>query len=278
LKPKYPILGSDIAGRVEAVGSNVKQLQPGDEVFADVTTCGWGGFAEYVTVPARAPTLKPANLTFVEAAATPQAATTALQGLRDVGQIQPGQKVLVNGASGGIGSFAVQIARAFGANVTGVCSTRNLEIVRALGADRVIDYTQEDFAQNGQRYDLILATAGYRSIFDYRRALAPTGTYVMSGGAMAQIFQAMLLGPWLSMGGSKRLQNLSAKPSPNDLQTIKDLVEAGKVRPLIDRCFPLPEVAEALRYYGDGHARGKVVISVAPHAHEHATQQHGEVK
>jgi NADPH:quinone reductase-like Zn-dependent oxidoreductase len=195
LKPKNTILGADIAGRVEAVGRSVKQFQPGDEVFGDLSECGWGGFAEYVSVPENALTLKPANMTFEEAAAVPQAALVALQGLRDKGQIQPGQKVLINGASGGIGTFAVQIAKSFGAEVTGVCSTRNLDMVRSIGADHVIDYTQEDFTQNGQRYDLILAAGGYRSIFDYKRALSPKGIYVSTGGSMAQTFQAMLLGP-----------------------------------------------------------------------------------
>lgn len=262
LKPKYEILGSDIAGRIEAVGRSADQFQPGDGVVGDISACGWGGFAQFVAVPEDALALKPANLTFAEAAAVPQAAVVALQGLRDVGQIQPGQKVLIVGASGGIGTFAVQIAKAFGAEVTGVCSTRNLDLVRSLGADHVIDYTREDFAQNGQRHDLILATAGYRSILDYRRALSPDGIYVMSGGSMAQIYQAMLLGPWLSRTGSKKMTNLAAKPKQEDLVTMKELLEAGRVKPVIDRCYPLREVPEALRYYGKGHARGKVVIIV----------------
>jgi len=262
LKPKYEILGSDIAGRVEAVGRKVRHFQPGDAVFGDVSACGWGGFAEYVAVPEDALALKPVNLTFAEAAAVPQAAVVALQGLRDMGQIQPGRKVLIVGASGGIGTFAVQIAKAFGTEVTAVCSTRNLDLVCSLGADHVIDYTREDFAQRGQSYDLILATAGYRSIFDYRRALSPGGIYVMSGGSMAQIYQAMLLGPWISMTGSKKMTNLAAKTKQEDLAYMKELIEAGSVKPVIDRCFPLSEVPEALRYYGKGHARGKVVITV----------------
>ena len=196
LKPKIKILGADMAGRVEAVGKNVKQFQPGDEVFGDISGCGWGGFAEYVCARENALALKPASMTFEEAAAVPFAAITALQGLRDKGQIQLGQKVLINGASGGNGTFAVQIAKSFGAEGTGVCSTRNLDMVRSIGADHVIDYTQEDFTQKEQRYELILATAGYRSIFDYKRALSPKGIYVATGGSMAQIFQAMLLGPW----------------------------------------------------------------------------------
>jgi NADPH:quinone reductase-like Zn-dependent oxidoreductase len=262
LKPKYKIPGNDIAGRVETVGKTVKQFQPGDEVFGDISGCGWGGFAEYVSVSEHALVLKPANISFEEAAAVPEAALVALQGLRDKGQIQPGQKVLINGASGGIGTFAVQIAKSFGAKVTGVCSTRNLEMVRSIGADYVIDYTQEDFTQNEQRYDLILATAGYRSIFDYKRALSPKGIYVSTGGSLAQTFQAMLLGPFISMTGTKKMGALAAKSNKDDLVFIKELLEAGKVVPVIDRRYPLSEVAEALRYYGEGHARGKVVITM----------------
>lgn len=262
LKPQNPILGSDIAGRVEAVGASVTQFQPGDEVYADVSESGWGGYAEYVAVPENVLALKPTNMTFEEAAAMPQAAVVALQGLRDKGQIQSAQKVLINGASGGIGTFAVQIAKSFGAEVTGVCSTRNVDLVRSLGADHVIDYTQEDFAQNGQLYDLILATAGYRSIFDYRRALNPKGTYVMIGGTMTQVFQAMLLGPWLSMRADKKMTNLAAKPNAKDLAFVKALVEVGKMKPIIDRCYPLDELAAAVRHYQTRHAQGKIVIVV----------------
>jgi len=263
LKPKNTILGADIAGRVEAVGSNVKQFKPGDEVFGDISGCGWGGFAEYVCACENALVLKPANSSFEEAAAVPMAAVTALQGLRDKGQIQSGQKVLINGASGGVGTFAVQIAKSFGAEVTAVCSTRNLDRVRSIGADQVIDYTQEDFTQNGQGYDLILAANGNRSISDYQRALGPKGTYVMSGGSMSQLSQAMLQGPWISMSGSKKMGSLLAKPNHADLTFIKELIEAGKVKPVIDRCYPLSEASEALRYLEEGHAQGKVVITVA---------------
>jgi NADPH:quinone reductase-like Zn-dependent oxidoreductase len=263
LKPKNTILGADIAGRVEAVGPKVTQFRPGDAVFGDISACGFGGFAEYVAVPEGALAPKPANVTFEQAAAAPMSAVVALQGLRDKGQIRPGEKVLINGASGGIGTFAVQIAKAFGAEVTGVCSTRNLELVRSIGADRVIDYTREDFAQDGQGYDLIVATAGYRSIFDYHRALGPGGRYVATGGSLAQVFQPMLLGPFLSVAGSKKMGNLSAQPDQEDLVFVKDLVEASQVVPVIDRCYPLPDVPEALRYYGEGHSRGKVVITHA---------------
>jgi len=262
LKPKNQILGADIAGRVEVVGRKVKQFQPGDEVFGDISGCGSGGFAEYVSVPENALALKPANITFEEAAAEPMAAVTALQGLRDKGKIQSGQKVLINGASGGVGTFAVQIAKSFGAEVTGVCSTRNLDMVRSIGADQVIDYTQEDFTQNEQCYDLILAANGYHSLLDYKRTLSPKGIYVATGGSMAQIFQAMLLGPWVSMAGSKKMGALSARPNQKDLVFMKELLEAGKAVPVIDRRFPLSEAAEALRYLGEGHARGKVVITL----------------
>ena len=214
-----------------------------------------------VAVRKKASALKPANLTFEEAAAVPEAAVVALQGLCDKGQIQPGQKVLIYGASGGIGTFAVQIAKSFGAEVTGVCSTTNLELVRSIGADHVIDYTKEDFSQNGQQYDLILATAGYRSLFDYARALSPKGIYVVTGGSMAQVFQPMFLGPLLSMTGGKKMGNLVMRPNQKDLVFVRELIEAGKAKPVIDRCFPFSEAAEALQYYGKGHSRGKVVIT-----------------
>lgn len=262
LKPKNEIPGCDIAGRVEAVGRNVKQFQPDDEIFGDISGCGLGAFAEYVSVPENALALKPANLTFEEAATVPLAGVTALQGLRDKGQIQPGQKVLVNGSGGGVGTFAVQIAKSFGAEVTGVCSTRKLDMVRSIGADQVIDYTQEDFFKNGERYDLILDAAAYRSIFDYKRALSPKGIYVLVGGSMAQLFRAMLLGPWISMTGSNKMGVLTAKANKKDLLFVKELLEAGKVKPVIDRRYPLNEVAEALRYLEEGHAQGKVVITV----------------
>ncbi len=263
LKPKNTILGADIAGRVEAVGRNVTQFQPDDEVFGDLSGCGFGGFAEYVCARENALALKPANLSFEEAAAVPSAGVTALQGLREKGQIKLGQKVLINGASGGVGTFAVQLAKSFGAEVTGVCSTRNVDMVRSIGADQVIDYTQEDFTKNEQRYDLIFAANGYHPISAYKRALSPKGMYVMTGGSGAQMFQAMLLGPWISMTGSKKMGNLLKKSNQKDLALIKELLEASKVVPVIDRRYPLREVAEALRYVEAGHAQGKVVITVA---------------
>jgi NADPH:quinone reductase-like Zn-dependent oxidoreductase len=261
-KPKNPRLGADIAGRVEAVGRNARQFKAGDEVFGDISRWGNGGFAEYACGPESALVLKPANLSFEEAAAVPMAAVTALQGLRDFGQIQAGQKVLINGASGGVGTFAVQIAKAFGAEVTAVCSTRNLEQARSLGADHVIDYTQEDFTQNGQPYDLIFAANGYHPISAYQKALTPRGIYVMAGGKPAQIFQAMLLGPMRSRSGGKKMGGVTGIPNQKDLLVLKELIEAGKVKPVIDRRYTLSETAEAMRYLGAGHARGKVVITV----------------
>ena len=259
-KPKTRIPGSDVAGRVDAVGRNVKKFVPGDEVYGDLSVCGRGGFAEYVCAPEHALAKKPSTISFEEAAAVPEAALVALQALRDHGQIKRGQKVVIAGASGGIGTFAVQIAKYSGAEVTGVCSTRNVDLVRSLGADHVIDYTREDFTKNGQQYDLIVATAGYRSIFDYRRALGPGGIYVATGGSMAQIFQGMLLGPFLSTGG-KKMGSMLVDPN-RDLDFMRELIEAGHVKPVIDRCYPLSQTAEAFRYYGEKHARGKVVIMV----------------
>ena len=257
-KPKDPRLGADIAGRVEAVGTNVTQFQPGDEVYGAYK----GGFAEYVSVPENRVALKPANSSFEEAAAAPVGALTALHGLRDTGQIQPGQKVLIHGASGGVGTFAVQIAKAFGAEVTAVCSTRNVDLARSIGADQVIDYTQEDFTRNGQRYDLILAVNGYHPIWAYKRALSPKGRYVMTGGSNAQLFQAMLLGPLISTIGKNKMGNLLARPNQKDLVFMKELLEGGKVVPVIERRYPLREVPEAIRYVEEGRARGKVVITV----------------
>jgi len=263
LKPKKTIPGAAMAGRVEAVGRNVKQFHPGDEVFGDLSECGWGAFAEYVCASEEALVLKPVNTTFEEAAAVPLAAVTALQGLRTKGQIRSGQKVLINGAGGGVGSFAVQIAKAFGAEVTAVCSMRNVDMVRSIGADHVIDYTQEDFTMSGLRYDLIIAANGYHPIADYKRALSPNGTYVMTGGAEKQMYEVMLRGPWISMTGSQKMSNLMAKPNKQDLAFLKELIEAGKVKPVIDRCYPLAEVPDALRYLEEGHAQGKIVITVA---------------
>ena len=261
-KPKNTILGADIAGQVAAVGRHVKQFQPGDAVFGDVSQGGWGGLAEYVAVPEKAIVPKPANCSFEEAAAAPVAGITALQGLRCAGEIQPGQKVLINGASGGVGTFAVQIAKAFGAEVTAVCSTRNIEQARAIGADHVIDYTREDFTRSGRQYDVILAVNGYHTLTEYKRALSSTGVYVCAGGAMPQVFQAML-GPLFSRRDGKQLRSMGvAQANPQDLIFLKDLIEAGKMKAVIDRRYPLNETVEAFRYLAQGHARGKVVITL----------------
>ncbi len=262
LKPKKTILGADIAGTVDSVGSKVQRLKPGDEVFGNLFSSGLGGFAEYACGREETLALKPTALPFEEAAAVPVAAVTALQALRDHGHIQRGQKVLINGAAGGVGTFAVQIAKAFGAEVTAVCSPRSLDMVRSIGADHVIDYTKEDFTKNGQSYDLILAANGYHPILDYKRALSPRGTYVMSGGSGAQAAQAMFLGPWISMTGNKKMANMMAKSNQKDLIFLKEMLEDGKIKPVIDRRYPLSEVAQAIRYLEEGHARGKVVITV----------------
>ena len=270
LKPRHQILGSDIAGRVEMAGNNIRQFHPGDEVFGHILTYT-GGFAEYVCVPEKALALKPASLTFEEAAAIPEAALIALQGIRDKGQVQPGQKVLINGAGGGAGSFAVQLAKLYGAEVTGVDHTEKLDFLRSLGADHVIDYTQEDFTKNGNQYDLILDIVAYRSVFAYRRALRPNGSYFVVGGSVATMFQILLLGPWMR---SKNIRVLAVEPNPKDLVFLAELCEAGKVVPLIDRRYPLREVALALRYLGEGHVKGKVVITVEQNDEPEQSPEH----
>jgi len=259
-KPKDPRLGADFAGRVEAVGANVAQFQPGDEVFGAST----GAFAEYICVAESEVALKPANLSFEQAAAVPVAATTALQGLRDTGQIHTGQRVLVNGASGGVGTFAVQIARAFGTEVTGVCSTRNLDMVRSIGADHAIDYMKEDFTRTGQHYDLIYDAVGNSSVSAYRRALNPGGTCVVVGfTSLPRLFEHMLIGPLRSKIGDKKVGLMgTAQIKQQDLVSLRELLEAGKVTPVIDRRYSLREVPEAIRYLEAKHARGKVVITV----------------
>jgi len=262
LKPKYQILGSDIAGQVEAVGRKVKKFHPGDAVFGDILG-RWGGFAEYVCAPEDALMLKPAGMTFEEAATIPQAALVALQGLRDKGKIQPGQNVLINGAGGGSGTFAVQIAKLFGATVTGVDSTLKLGLMLSIGADQTIDYTQKDFTRNEQQYDLILDFVASHSVFDYMRALNPGGRYIMVGGSLSHIFQTFFLGSLISLTTGKKMGILGAKPN-KDLVFMIELIESGKVNPVIDKRYPLHEVPEALRHLGEGRAKGKVVISVEP--------------
>jgi len=257
--PKRKIPGHDIAGRVEAVGRNVTRFKPGDEVFG---ACR-GAFAEYVCAKEDNLARKPAKSSFENAAALPIAALTALQGLRDKGRIQPGQKVLVDGASGGVGTFAVQIAKSFGAEVTAVCSTQKMDTARSLGADHVIDYTREDFTKSGLRYDLILAANARHSISDYLRTLSQNGTYVMAGGGAAQALQVALLGPLLSRIGRKKVCFFVANINQKDLVFLADLLAVGKIAPVIDRRYPLSAAAEALRYLAEGHAKGKIVLTVS---------------
>ena len=264
LRPMYKILGSDLAGRVEAVGRNVKQFQPGDEVWGDLSfPYGFGTFAEYVCVSENALTLKPVSMTFEQASTYPQAAIIPLQSLRDKGQIQPGQKVLINGAGGGQGTFAVQIAKLYGAEVTGVDSARKFDMLRSIGADHVIDYTQEDYTRSGQRYDLIFDVVAHRSIFDYWRALRPGGIFMIVGGSLASFLQVLTIGALISKVGNKKLGLNVYKPNKEeDLASLTELFEAGKVVPVIDRRYPLSEVPEALRYLEEGHALGKIVITM----------------
>ncbi len=260
-KPKNIILGADVAGRVEAVGKSVTQFKVGDEVFGDISGDGLGGFAQYVCATERCFVLKPASLSFDVASSVPLAAVTALQGLRK-GNLKAGQKVLINGASGGVGTFALQIAKAMGAEVTAVCSTSKIEMVRSLGADHVIDYTKEDFTKNGQHYDLILGANGNRSIFEYKRSLAPKGAYVMVGGTMSQIFQALILGSLVSEKDGRTLSNLMAQPNQADLLFVTELITSGKVTPVIDPIYPFAEVPKAFAHLITGRAKGKLVISI----------------
>ncbi|MHA2038654.1 MAG: NAD(P)-dependent alcohol dehydrogenase [Promethearchaeota archaeon] len=260
-KPKHEILGSDIAGRIEEIGNNIKEFNLGDEIFVDLTKCGLGGFAEYVTVPEKELRMKPSSMTFEDAATIPQAAVVALQGLRKKKQIQPGHKVLINGAGGGMGTFAVQIAKSFGAEVTGVDSGVKLDMLRSIGADHVIDYTQEDFTKSGQRYDRILDVAAYHSIFDYKRALNPKGIFSVVGGSGGSILQAVFLGPLISIFSSKKMGLVIWKANKKeDMVFIGELIEAGKVVPVIDKRYPLSEVADAFRYLQEGNHKGKIVI------------------
>jgi NADPH:quinone reductase-like Zn-dependent oxidoreductase len=256
LRPKHRILGVDVAGRVEAVGSGVAGFQPGDEVYANLLDHGYGGFAEYVSVPLGVLSLKPASLSFEEAAAVPMAATTALQGLRHHGELQPGQQVLVNGATGGVGSFAVQLAKAAGAEVTAVTSTPNLDLARSLGADQVIDYTTTDFVNTGQRYDRILDTVGNRSVRDLRRALAPGGKAAVTGFTSVRRLLAV------SLGGGKDVAQVQAHVTAKDLELLSDLLEAGTLRPQIDRRHAFADLPAAIAYLEQGHAKAKVVVAM----------------
>jgi NADPH:quinone reductase-like Zn-dependent oxidoreductase len=260
-RPGHPILGSDIAGRIEQVGRNIRDFQPGDEVFGELP--GYhGGFAEYVCVPEGTLAHKPAGMTFEEAAAIPQGGALALQGIREQGQVQPGHKVLINGAGGSAGTFAVQLARYYGAEVTGVDNTAKLDFLRSLGADHVIDYTREDFTRNREQYDLILDVIAHRSVFAYPRALKPNGTYFAVGGSVATLLQILFLGPWIKRSTGKNIRVLGVSQNRKDLIAITELCEAGIVTPVIDRRYSLTQVPEALRYVAEGHAKGKVVITV----------------
>jgi NADPH:quinone reductase-like Zn-dependent oxidoreductase len=258
--PRQTILGCDIAGRIEAIGKNVKRFKPGDEVFGDLSP-RFGGFAEYVCAPETGLALKPPAMTFVEAAAIPQAAMLAVQGLRDRGGIQRGQKLLINGAGGGVGTFALQIAKLYGAEVTGVDSSAKLDFMRSLGFDKVIDYTQEDFTRNGIHYDLILDAKTNRSVFDYARALSLHGTYVTVGGSMPRLLQVVFLGPLISLFSKKAMRLVVLKQN-KDLAYMSELFEAGKVKSVIEKLRTLSEVPEAMRYFGAGHHKGKVVITL----------------
>jgi NADPH:quinone reductase-like Zn-dependent oxidoreductase len=262
-KSKYKTLGADIAGVVEAVGNGVTQVKPGDAVYGETAGTGFGGLAEYLCTKVGNLAPKPTNLTYEQAAAVPMAGLTALQALRDKAKVQKGQQVLVHGAGGGVGMFAVQLAKYYGAEVTAVCGPRNVQRVQTLGADHVIDYTKEDFAKSGRQYDLILGVNGNRALGDYKQALKANGMYVMVGGGTAQMFQAMLLGPFYSLGGSRKLGNVMAHVSREDLLFLKALLEEGKITPVIDRCYPLEKAPEAMRYLEEGHAQGKIVITVA---------------
>jgi NADPH:quinone reductase-like Zn-dependent oxidoreductase len=261
LRPGNQILGSDIAGRVEVVGKNNTEFEPGDEVFGEIP--GYhGGFAEYVCTHGKTMMRKPASLTFEQAAAIPQGGVIALQGIRDKGQVQPGQKVLINGAGGSAGSFAIQLAKLHGAEVTGVDNINKLDFMRSLGADQVIDYNQENFTTSGKQYDLILDLIAHRSVFAYQRALRPNGTYFFVGGSVAVIFQILLLGPLIRKTTGKNIRMLVVPQNRKDLISITELCEAGKIVPVIDRQYSLSEVPEALRYVGEGRAKGKVVITL----------------
>jgi NADPH:quinone reductase-like Zn-dependent oxidoreductase len=261
-KPKFMIPGGDLAGTVEAVGIDVKQFKAGDEVFGDLATSGWGAFAEYAAVPERALAIKPSNITFEEAAAVPMAGVTALQALRDKALIKSGQKVLIHGASGGVGLFAVQLAKSFGAEVTALCSTRNIDIVKSIGADYVIDYKEEDFSKTPLKYDLILGVNGNQPLSSYKRALNPNGIFVHVGGSESQMFQTMIQGPIISKTGNKKFNSFLQRPNQKDLQYIKELIEANKVKPVIDRLYHLNDIREAYEYFAEGHSQGKVVISI----------------
>lgn len=261
-KPRHTILGCDIAGKVEAIGAKVKLWAVGDEVFGDNSGGGWGGFAEYACMKENLLARKPNGITFEQASTIPQAGLLALQGLRDVGEIKTGQKVLINGAGGGVGAFAIQLAKSHDAEVTGVDRASKFDMMRSLGADHVIDYQKENFTKNGQGYDIILENIATRSMLDYRSALNPNGIFVMTGGTTARILQMVLLGKFISAMGTRKIRMLGLKYSPADMTHLADTMEAGRLKPVIDKCFPLAETPEAFRYFAEGNYKGKVVIKI----------------
>ena len=260
--PRHTILGCDMAGRVEAIGAKVKLWKVGDEVFGDNSGGGWGGFAEYACMKENWLARKPAGITFEQAATIPQAGLLALQGLRDVGKIKTGQKVLINGAGGGVGAFAIQLAKSHGAEITGVDRAGKFDMMRSLGADHVIDYQQEDFTKNGRGYDIILENIATRSMFDYKRALNPNGIFAMTGGTTARLLQLALLGKLISSTGTRKIRIVALKYSPEDMAHLAGMMEVGKIKPVIDKCFPLAHTPEAFRYFGEGNYKGKVVITI----------------
>lgn len=263
IRPKFGILGGDIAGIVQAVGKDVKSFKVGDEVFGDISGCGFGGFAEYVCVPETAVMRKPKNVTFDQAAATPMAAVTALKGLKEVGKLQANQEVLVLGASGGVGMFAVQIAKAMGAKVSAVASTQKLDLLESIGADHIVDYNKQDPTELGP-FDLVFDAAAYRSILDYRKTLKPRGTYVMAGGSISRVFQLMFLAPWISLFHRKKFRNYVSNPNREQLEAVRTLLESGKLAPVIDREFSLDETAAAIRYVEERKVKGKVLVKPNP--------------
>ncbi|MEZ2717908.1 NAD(P)-dependent alcohol dehydrogenase [Niallia circulans] len=262
MKPKYRIPGGDIAGIVEAIGKDVTKIRIGDQVYGDLASSGWGAFAEYVVVDERVLAIMPSNLSSIEMAGVPMAGTTALQAIRNVAKVKAGQKVMIHGASGGVGTFAVQIAKAFGAEVTAVVSTRNVDLVKNLGADRVIDYKKDDFLNDSETFDVIFGVNGLQSIFTYKKKLKTNGVFIHIGGANSQFYQILLLGPLLSLFGKRKFRSFLQRPNQQDLMVIKELIEEGKVKPVIDRRYSLSEVPQALHYFEKGHSQGKVIITM----------------
>ncbi|MFJ6411213.1 alcohol dehydrogenase [Terribacillus saccharophilus] len=261
-KPKHIITGSDISGVVKAAGKQVKHFKPGDEVYADLSNYGFGSLAEYVAVPEKALALKPTNLSHLQASAVPLASLTALQALRDAVRVQPGQRIMIYGSSGGVGTFAVQVAKAFGATVTAVCSKKHMENMKLLGADYVLDYGKIDLTKYYGSFDAILAINGYQHLATYKKLLTENGVYVMVGGSASQMFEAMLLGPIFTLGSGKKLGNFLKKHNTDDLVELTNLIEADKIRPLIDRVYPFQEFKEAFTYLDQHHAYGKVIITI----------------